>query len=283
MKENYNVSDEDIQAYVTNNNNNNVGDEEPRHVTTRKAEFILCGGKFVTTDKRRDTTSRLDDHIDIRQIDTRNRWNPDTPRPTYQSNSPEAQNAQMILEIGRGADLEARTTCSGLHYTRLVWEKSNPKHRFSWMGENDDNRKGRDPSTFTSSSTGPSENNILEHNYTDYTDNTSSEDETTSGTPITSPQRQPITLELQGYGYNTTVNITDSINGSDPPRTPSPQHGVSSRRDLGNARREAITFLTSIFQHNDYTMDETEEARREAISFLTSIFDSGSNNMRAFL
>jgi hypothetical protein len=147
----YNVNDNNIVDYI------DPGLPEMMCIKRRRSEFLPSGGKFDTSSRPRHTNT-LDNHKDLRSICPANCWDPNIARPRYTSRSPEAQHAQMVMEIGIGADAEARTSFSGLHYMRRKWEIKNPNHQYSWMED-------ADPTKFESSSCGPSEGHIQPHNH----------------------------------------------------------------------------------------------------------------------
>ncbi len=87
---------------------NNCLDEDHEDmicVQRRRAEFLLCGGKFIASTYPRLRDAHIkDDHLDLRALHRVNCWHPDLYRPRYISKSPEALHAQMVLEIGVNAD-----------------------------------------------------------------------------------------------------------------------------------------------------------------------------------
>jgi hypothetical protein len=120
----------------------------------RRSEFILTGGEFVPIP----TNPFLNpsDVDELRALDLDNCFDPDLPREKYPSCSPESLNAQLVRDAGVGGNLGVRLSMNGVHYCRKEWELRRPTHRFSWMRPADDAERRRDPTSFVSSSSGPS-------------------------------------------------------------------------------------------------------------------------------
>ena len=109
------------------------------------------------------------DQLDFRFGDPRNCLAPGKRRGRLPVSSPvpskwtvrdiEPMHAQFFLNVGHGPkDLRAvlRLSQCGVYYWRLRQQEIRPTHRHSWMGARDDSRKGRNPESFFTSSSGPS-------------------------------------------------------------------------------------------------------------------------------
>ena len=125
-------------------------------LTNRKNEHMVTGG--LLRERKVDRFANPTPAVDLRRVDSRNCFDPESKVIRYGSMSPESSSAQLVLEAGFDDRVQStvgvRLSQNGVFYYRGEVERQFPNTWWSWMRASDEKSFGLP--AYTSQSSGPS-------------------------------------------------------------------------------------------------------------------------------